>query len=105
MTLILSFAVGPATAQDLDDISVAGMVTDERGSLVPGASITLMAETTNVTRRVTSDDAGRYRVVELASGAYRLLATADGFAPTEITNLSAASGQVLKVDVTLRPGG
>ena len=46
-------------AQDLDTVTIFGRVVDQNGAVIPGAEIK-----TN-TRTVTTDDRGRYRLIQL----------------------------------------
>src|SRR5688572_1074688 len=92
-------------AQDLDDVSVGGTVWDERGAAVAGASVRLVFETTGAERVVSTDGEGRYRFVELPSGAYTARASAEGFATLEKAGLQTAAGQNVRLDFKLRPAG
>src|SRR2546423_12797893 len=78
-TLLLASAPR-AAAQDLDDVSIAGRVTDETGALIVGAQVTVVLTTTNAARTVTTDEEGRYRFVELAPGTYAIKVASPGFA-------------------------
>ncbi len=103
---ILSPATGGAAhAQDLDDVTINGQVTDQTGALIPGANVTARLTTTNTARTVVTDDAGRYRLVELAPGAYNVSATSQGFAVAERAGLVAVAGQNVRLDFVLRPAG
>lgn len=100
--LHVSHAAKPR-AQDLDDVSFNGTVRDEHGALVRGASVTVVHAATGTTRATETDDAGRYRFVELAPGLYTLRAAREGFAVAEKTGLETVAGQSVRLDFTLRP--
>lgn len=93
-----------ASAQDLDDATIAGIVTDERHALIPDATIRVEAATGSV-RTTQTDAEGRYRIVDLAPGTYQLRATLDAFAPTEVSGVAVAAGQSLQLDLVLLPAG
>src|SRR5437764_13961873 len=60
----------PAQAQDLDNASINGRVTDQTGALIVDATVTAVLVSTNAARTVKTDGTGRYRLLELAPGAY-----------------------------------
>lgn len=93
-----------ACAQDLDEITIAGNVTDENGALIPGASVAAEMIDANVKRTIVSDREGRYRLIELTPGAYRLQIAADDFASQSI-RVEAVAGQNVTVNFTLHPKG
>jgi hypothetical protein len=92
-------------AQDLDDVTISGQVTDQTGALVPGATVTVVFAATNAARTISTDAAGRYRLVELAPGAYNITATSPGFAAVAHNNLTTIAGQHLRLDFVLLPAG
>jgi hypothetical protein len=104
-TLMLVFLAAPARAQDLDDVSFSGVVSDEHGAVVPGATVTARLVATGAVRAATTDAEGRYRLVELQPGAYTLRAERDGFAAEERREVSTLAGQSVRLDFTLRPAG
>jgi outer membrane receptor protein involved in Fe transport len=94
-----------ARAQDLDNVSFVGTVTDQNGAVVPGASVTATLLSTKSSRAATTDGEGRYRLVELQPGAYSLRVERAGFATEERANVSTVAGQSVRLDFTLRPAG
>ena len=55
-------------AQDLDDVTISGKVTDSNGLAVVGATVTATSVDTGEVRTVVTDDEGRYRLVKLKAG-------------------------------------
>ncbi|HZH91401.1 MAG TPA: carboxypeptidase regulatory-like domain-containing protein [Pyrinomonadaceae bacterium] len=92
-------------AQDLDDVSIGGRVSDENGASIVGAKVIVRHVATGIERSATVDAEGRYRLVELAPGAYTARASAAGFADAERTAVEMLAGQSARVDFTLRPAG
>lgn len=92
-----------AHAQDLDNVTISGHVTDQNGAIVPGANVTAILVKTNVERSVVADDEGRYRIIELDPGEYKVRVSSSGFATEEKTNLVTIAGQNVQLDFTLRP--
>lgn len=72
--------------------SVSGVVTDPNGARVPGASVTLVNEQTNLVFRYETGDDGAYRFSILEPGPYKLTAEADGFTPTSPLKFDLRSG-------------
>jgi carboxypeptidase family protein len=105
ITLILVCPSTTARAQDLDEVSFAGVVSDEHGAVVPGASVTARLVNTGAERATTSDGEGRYRLIELQPGAYTLRAESAGFATEERRDLFTLAGQTVRIDFTLSPAG
>jgi hypothetical protein len=94
--LVLTFALN-TQAQDLDTVSIFGRVVDQNGAVIPGAEIKAN------TRTVTTDDQGRYRLIQLEPGFYSIRVSCSGFATQEFTRIRTVSGQSLPLDVTLLP--
>jgi hypothetical protein len=92
-------------AQDLDDVSLGGIVADQNGAVVPGATLTATLLRTKAVRTVVTDGEGRYRLVELPPGVYALRVARAGFADAERTELATVAGQSVRLDFRLRPAG
>ena len=103
VTLILVCLLPTARAQDLDDVTFAGVVSDEHGAVIPGATVTARLVTTGAERAATTDGGGRYRLVEFRPGTYTLRAARAGFAAEESGVVSAPAGRSVRIDFTLRP--
>ena len=84
-------------AQDLDTVTISGRVVDQNGAVVPGAEIRAG------TRTVTTDDQGRYRLIQLEPGTFSIRVSCSGFATQEFAQIKTTSGQSLQLDVTLLP--
>jgi iron complex outermembrane receptor protein len=105
--------VAAQTSGSISGTAVEGTVTDPTGAVVAGAKVELVSGLV-VTRSVTTDSEGRYRVDSLQPGDYTVRVTARGFQSTERRVNVAASGsvvadvrldiQTLKEDVLVRGG-
>ncbi|MBA3805886.1 MAG: TonB-dependent receptor, partial [Acidobacteria bacterium] len=91
-------------AQDLDQVTIRGRVTDQNGAIVPGSTVTAVLVETGVERTVTADSEGRYRIIELEPGVYTVSASFTNFAPQEKTGLTTIAGQNVELNFTLSPG-
>lgn len=103
-TLFLSllFAI-TANAQDLDDVSISGKITDSNNLVIVGASVIATHVESGVERTVTTDDEGRYRIIELKPGTYKVKVSQTGFGAQEKIDLQTISGQNVQLDFTLSP--
>lgn len=94
-----------ARAQDLDDVTINGRVTDQNGAVIPGATVTAILTPTGVARSATTNAEGRYRIIELNPGLYTVRVSSTGFATQEKTDLTTIAGQNVQLDFTLSPQG
>jgi hypothetical protein len=81
--------------------SISGTVMDPSKSVMPGVTITVTNSETGLERTQVSDEQGRYRVLDLPPGSYRLTAELQGFAPVLRDELTVAIGRDVLVDVEL----
>lgn len=100
---MLAFA-SAISAQDLDNVTISGRIADPNNLPIVGATVTATLVTTNVERTVTTDDEGRYRIVELEPGIYKVRVSQSGFGAQEKTNLETIAGQNVQLDFALAPG-
>jgi len=61
---------------------IIGKVTDEKGAVVPGASVTIKSAATGAERTATSGDDGTYIVTNLQPGIYEVTTKGGSFAPS-----------------------
>ena len=102
LLLILSIA---AASQDLDDVTLSGRVTDSNGLAVVGATVTAISVETGLERSMVTDDDGRYRIIKLKPGAYKIKVVQTGFGTQETPPIATISAQNLIKDFTLLPAG
>jgi hypothetical protein len=81
-----------------------GIVTDQTGSVVPGATVTAVNVGTNVETQATTTDAGVYRMPYMPSGTYRISVSKQGFQTAVRENVILHVAQTLTVDFTLQVG-
>jgi len=93
-----------AAAQDARG-SISGRVTDTSGAVLPGVSVTVVNIDTNSPTTTTTSDQGRYAVLYLLPGTYRVTATLDGFRTGVNEHIQVRVGDKVQYDVALEPGG
>ena len=99
----LAVAVGGvATAQQFTG-GVRGAVHDANG-VIPGVSVTLTNQATNISREVTTNDVGQYNFPAVPPGTYSLKANVSGYKTFESKDLAVGTQQFITLDVTLEVG-
>src|SRR6266567_2607935 len=93
----------PAGAQ-LSSASVNGTVRDQKGAVIPGATVILHNVDTGVDHQVESNGSGAYAILNLVPGKYSLEARASGFNPQKIGEFVLAVDQIATFDLSLSVG-
>jgi hypothetical protein len=84
--------------------SISGIVQDQGGAIIRGATITVTNVGTNETRTTQSNDEGYYEVPSLATGVYKVVGTASGFQEATVNEARLAVGAKLRVDLNMPVG-
>ncbi len=106
---ILLFAAGliwPAAAHaQVVTGQISGVVSDASGGVLPGATVTGLNVDTGVSRVATTDATGRYVLLTLQRGTYRVTMEMQGFQTAVIEGLLLNIGNNLVNHVNLAVGG
>ena len=102
LSLLFSLAAASAGAQQFTG-GVRGIVSDVNG-VIPGVTLMLTNESTNISREVRTNDAGQYSFAAVPPGTYRLKAQITGYKTFESTGLTVGTQQFITLDVTLELG-
>ena len=84
--------------------TVLGTVTDSTGAVVPNAEVIVKNEGTNVERKMTTNEAGDFRIAGLEAGFYELTIRNTGFKTFTHKRIDLNSSQVKRVDASLEVG-
>lgn len=84
--------------------SISGVVTDESGAVIPGASVTVRNVDTGFERTAVTNTEGRYSFVNLPIGQYELKVEAQNFARYTQSGIGLLVNQNAVVNVALKPG-
>jgi hypothetical protein len=84
--------------------TITGIVKDQAGAAVPGATITVTDVNTNRQRVVSSSREGVYAAAALAPGTYRVDAELAGFKPLRRTGIRLETGETAQLDLNLEIG-
>ena len=86
--------------------AIAGTVRDTTGAALPGASLEIINQATNVGERtvITNTD-GSFSATLLPVGTYRVVATLAGFSKTEARDIRVLVSETTTVNLTMKVGG
>lgn len=99
----VSLSASMAFAQTTTTGAVGGVITDQSGAVIAGATIRLTDQKTNTSRTVKSSSSGSYRFDLLAPGLYGIHVEQSGFAQLDST-ITVNSSQVASADMKLAVG-
>ena len=95
--LMLVLASAPAFAQGTSLTSLTGVVLDEAGGAVPGATVTIKNNATGVSLEQISNSVGRFAFPSLDAGTYTVIIALSGFktfVASEVRLLAATPGDI-----------
>src|SRR3989454_8928704 len=96
-------APAPALAQTGAG-SLTGIVTDQTGATVPGATVTATNQATNVPYTAVSNDAGNYTITSVPVGTYVVKAELSGFKTAATKPIELEAKQIARLDFKLAVG-
>ncbi len=83
---------------------ILGVVTDQSGGNVAGASVTITDVARGVSQTLTTDSDGAYVALNLLPGTYTVRAEFKGFKIFERKNILVEVGKDARIDAVLQPG-
>src|ERR1051325_10469773 len=84
--------------------TIAGVVTDQTGSVVSNAKVVSTLQATGQQREAVTNSAGEYVFPQLAPGAYRVTVTATGFQTAVVDNLTLNIAERSTLNISLKLG-
>ncbi len=81
---------------------IQGTIADQSGAVVPDASVEVRNADTNLTRRVSTNEAGRFSFLQLQPGPYALTVRKPGFANLVQENLTLTVGQAITLNLAMK---
>jgi outer membrane receptor protein involved in Fe transport len=103
MLFVLCVALGSVAFGQETTGSIEGTVADAQGGRIAGA--TVLIEGPAVTRTVTTDENGNYRVVQVPPGRYTVSTSATNFTSDKRDDVQVTLGKATLADITLQAGG
>lgn len=101
--LFYLFTAIPAFSQ-LPTGTILGVVHDSSGAVVPGATVTIRNQDTNITRTTPTETDGSYRFPAIPAGTYEIEATHGGFETVKESGITLTVGQEAVQNITLSVG-
>src|SRR5205809_3176621 len=106
---VVALAVGvilaaPASAQ-VGQGRLTGVANDAQGAVLPGVTVTVTSPALIGTRTAVTEADGKYLLVSLPSGTYKLTFDLQGFRQFIRENVQVVLGQTITVDAQLQIGG
>ena len=98
------FSLGQIKAQDY--ASIAGVVTDPTGAVIPGVSVTLQNTLTNASYKATTNEVGSYIILNVPSGqGYKVMFQRDGFSSLSVSDVYLTVSNTRTQNAQLTVGG
>ena len=82
---------------------IQGEIKDSNGAVVPGASVEAKNLETGLSKTATTNNDGRYVILALTPGNYKITASGQGFNTPFIQSTPLTVGQILTADFVLAP--
>src|SRR5262245_7004143 len=95
---------GSAVCAQVTTATIAGVVQDASGAVIPGVSVTVKNLDTGITRTATTDEGGRYTVPDLTLGNYEGEAQLPGFQTEVRSGITLTVGRSAVVNFALKVG-
>jgi hypothetical protein len=97
---------GLVFAQGVTSSSVTGIVRDEQGLAVPGATIAAVHEPSGTTYEAVTNEDGRFTIPGMrVGGPYTVTATLEGFQPQPVKDVFLSLGVTSDLELTLKLAG
>src|SRR5216683_1759293 len=106
--LLLGFVIllawSSALAQGTASSALAGLVSDQKGGVISGATVTVTNRATGTSRTATTNDNGEYKLDLLPAGRYNIKVNASGFGEVTAEDVELLIGRTNSFNVTMNPG-
>jgi uncharacterized surface anchored protein len=103
--VLIALAAITSFAQTSNTGAITGVVKDQNGAVVPGATVTVTNLGTNAVRTATTGTEGTYEIAQLVPGDYRLAVQAQSFAGFTQERVTVNVLSRVTVDPEMRPAG
>src|SRR5712692_9474312 len=104
LLVVLCLIPAWAAAQTSSTSPVTGTVSDQKGAVVPGATVELVNTATNQTRTQQTNDAGVYTFASVPPGVYKISISKPAFRKTIVQNVGVQVGKAATVDAVIEVG-
>jgi trimeric autotransporter adhesin len=101
MLVLLSLSCTSVAYAQIRSATITGTVVDPQKATVPGATVVITNEATNVSIEFVTTDAGLFTAPALQAGTYTVTVTLAGFAPFKRTGIVVGTTETVRVPVEL----
>jgi hypothetical protein len=102
---ILAALVAAASASTLHAQTIAGVVRDDSGAVIPGVTVEASSPALiEKTRSATSDGTGQYKIVNLSPGVYTVVFSLPGFSSVKRENIQLSTDFTANINAELKVG-
>src|SRR5947207_14190728 len=105
VTIASLFLAVPAARGQVTTATLYGVVQDTSGAILPGVSVTVAHQGTNLTREMVADDPGELALAALPAGPYAIRIELSGFKTYTSQGLILSAGQEVRQTYALEVGG
>src|SRR5258705_12276832 len=98
------FLVAPNAGAQVLEATLYGVVHDSTGGLLPGVSVVVTHQGTNLVRETVSDERGEFALPALPPGPYAIKIELAGFKTYNSQGLTLGAGQTLRQTFALEVG-
>jgi hypothetical protein len=102
--LCFAFTYNQDVFAQVDEGSIAGIVQDPSGAVVPNAKVTLLNTDVGLSLETVTNSSGQYIFSPVRIGHYSVSATSAGFSTTTQQNIEVTVQAHLSVNLQLKPG-
>ncbi len=102
LLVVLSMSVVAFSQTQITSGTIQGTVLDANGAAVPGASVEVKNLGTNLVRTASTDEEGRFVMLQLPSGRYSVSVAKPGFATMVMERADLTVGQAINIPVTMK---
>jgi outer membrane receptor protein involved in Fe transport len=102
VTFFFTLGLSAAALAQAGAGALSGVITDEKQSVIAGATVTARNTGTNTARVAQTDDAGRYQFENLPIGSYEITVEANGFTKYVRTGIILTLGQNATIPIEMK---
>ena len=103
LLLLPTFTV-PAAGQGGTSSTISGVVIDNTGGVIPGATVVVSNKATGLSQEVASNNDGAFTVPSLPPGTYTVTVSLQGFRTVVVNDVVLTSGSPAAIRATLEVG-
>jgi hypothetical protein len=104
LLVLLVLTCSSAAFAQIRSATITGTVTDPQKAAVPGATVTVTNQDTNVSAEFITTESGLFTAPYLPAGTYTITVTLTGFSPYKRAGVAVAATETVRVPVELTVG-